>query len=139
MCVTYCHRRQVLYWNHEDCSSQTCPLVNGPHGRCDDCRHRRGDICRLTNAPLPESGGCCHGNVALAQGLRVVTRTMLEPLGVGAEEMVAEVLERWGAPYEVNGRGQVVVDPDELGIPTVYGLGAEAVGEEAFPWPEMLW
>jgi len=52
---------------------------------------------------------------------------------------VAEVLERWGVPYGVNSRGQVVVDPGELGIPTVYGLGAETAGEEAFPWSEMLW
>jgi hypothetical protein len=63
---------------------------------------------------------------------------MLEPLGVGIEETVAEVLERWDVPHRrLDERGlAVVIDPDALGIPVVYGLGTEIAAEEPFPWPE---
>jgi hypothetical protein len=62
---------------------------------------------------------------------------MLEPLGIGPGETVADVLSRWDAPYEqLDERGlAVVVDPDALGIPAVYGIGTE-LEEESFPWPE---
>lgn len=138
MCVTFCHRRSVLFWNHEDCAGH-CNLAYGQHGRCESCRHWRGAICWLTNAPLPEAGGCCHHNVAPAWGWQVVTRAMLEPLGAGAEETVADVLSRWDAPHRcLDEQGlAVVVDPDTLGIPIItYGVGTEAADEEPFPWPE---
>jgi hypothetical protein len=64
---------------------------------------------------------------------------MLEPLGAGAEETVADVLSRWDAPHRrLDEQGlAVVVDPDTLGIPTIkYGVGTEAADEEPFPWPE---
>jgi hypothetical protein len=138
MCVTYCHRKRVLYWNHEDCADWGCELAEGPHESCETCRHWRGRVCWLTNAPLPDSGGCCHHDVGAAQGLQVVTREMLEPLGIGPGETLADVLARWDAPYEqLDRRGEaVVVDPDMLGIPVVYGAGTESEGEEIFPWPE---
>jgi hypothetical protein len=137
MCVSYCHRRNALYWNHEDCQPWDCSFARGPHGRCADCRHRCGDFCWLTNAPLPESGGCCHHDVALAHGLQVVTREMVEPLGVLAGETPAEVLERTETRYQRGDNGQVLVSPDELALPMLaYGVGSESVEEEAFEWPD---
>jgi hypothetical protein len=103
-------------------------------------------MCRLTHAPLPEAGGCCHHNVALIRGWQVVTRAMLEPLGIGAGETEADVLIRWGVSAhlswdQVDRRGQVaLIDPDQLAAPeTAYGVGTETVGEEPFPWPVEVW
>jgi hypothetical protein len=134
MCVTFCHRRGVLYWNHASCAVETCDLARGPHGRCETCRHCQADICRATNAPLPD-GGCCHWNVALVQGRVEITPAMLELLGSGSGETMDQVLERWEVPHHQLGPlVQVWIDPDELGIPAVYGMGTETVGVEAWPW-----
>ena len=132
MCITYCHRRSILYWNHEDCAAQ-CELARGPHGGCADCRHRQGALCGLTRAPLPGTG-CCHWNVVLVGGPQVVTPAMLELLGMADGETAADALARWDAPYQVDGSRQVVVDPGRLGIPAVYGVGTESVGDEVWPW-----
>jgi hypothetical protein len=59
---------------------------------------------------------------------------MLELLGVAGGETAADILARWDAPYQVDGSGQVVVDPGKLGIPAVYGLGTEVAGNEVWPW-----
>jgi hypothetical protein len=137
MCVTFCHRTSVLYWNHDDCAGH-CRLARGPHGRCRTCTHREEAVCRLTRAPLPEAGGCCHHNVPAAWRWQVVTRAMLEPLGVTRGETPGQVLARWDAPYRALDRlGRVVlVDPGQLGVPEVaYGIGT--VGEDEFPWPEV--
>ena len=139
MCVTYCHRRGVLYWNHEDCTSLTCHLAEGPHGRCEDCRHRQEALCRLTNGPLPDSGGCCHCNVDLVQGRQVVTPAMLELPGVGEEENMVDVLNSLEAPYRVDETGRVVVDPDELGLPFTYGRGTESQDDLPEPVPPLPW
>ena len=137
MCITYCFRTGVLYWNHEDCGVH-CDLARGPHGRCQTCIHRApADTCRLTHMPLPEAGGCCHHNVPAAWRWQVVTRAMLEPLGMARGETVAQVLARWDVPYRPWDRqGRIaLVDPSRLGLPEVaYGMGT--VGEEEFPWPE---
>ena len=142
MCVTFCHRKNVLYWNHDDCAVH-CPLADGPQGACETCRHHlQQGICWLTNAPLPESGGCCHHDVVPVQGWQVVTCEMLAPLGVANGEKATDVLARWDAPHRrLDHQGRVaLVDPDELGIPEVaYGIGTEAIREEPFPWPEEVW
>ena len=132
MCVTYCHRRRVLYWNHEDCD---CDLAQGPHGRCETCRHCQAGICRATNAPLPEAGGCCHWGVELTRDWQVVTLAMLELLGVAPTETELGVLVRWDAPYHLQ-NSRMWVAPGELGLPDVYGAGTETtgVGEEGWPW-----
>jgi hypothetical protein len=137
VCISMCHRLQILYWNHEDCGVH-CDLAHGPHGRCETCGHRApAGMCRLTHAPLPEAGGCCHHDVALLQGWQVVTRVMLEPLGIGAGETVGDVLARWDVPHERGDQpgGAALVDPDQLALPATYGVGTETVGEEPFPWP----
>ncbi len=139
MCVTFCHRRRVLFWNHEDCLFESCPLVAEEHGRCHRCMHRQGELCGLTRAPLPSWGGCCHWNVGLVEELQPVTPEMLEPLGVTAAEPAAAVLTGLDAPYRVDEQGQVWVDPADLGLPTIcYGIGTETAGGtvEAMDWSE---
>lgn len=139
MCVTYCHRRGVVYWNHDDCSYLVCPLVAESHGRCASCRHRQEDACALTHAPLPAEGGCCHWNVEPAQSQTMVTLDMLAPLGVEANETVAEVLDSLSTPYHVDAQGQPWIDPGRLGLPFSYGLGTESEPETGADWDWSEW
>ena len=135
MCVSYCYRQGVLFWNHDDCSSIFCPVVSEDHGSCQICRHRREEqICALTNAPLPEIGGCCHWNVQLVEGPVPVTPAMVAPLAGfydTARNVLAEFSHRiiddhWvipvtaieslkalGITYRVSDAG-LLVDPDQL-------------------------
>ena len=125
MCVTFCHRCSILYFNHEDCPLQLCPVKADIPGTCDDCFHRQGHLCGLTRAPLPQSGGCCHWNVALISGWQVVTADRCALLGPGANESVADLLTGLDAPFTPNANGQVSVDPDALGLPETYGQGTD--------------
>lgn len=136
MCVTFCHRRGVLYWNHETCSFEFCPLVIEEPGRCISCRYRQpeGDICTLTRALLPETGGCCHWNVDLMTDLQPVTPEMLAPLGITGPEPAEAILDSLAAPYEVDTAGQTWVDPNRLGVPETYGLGMEDLAPEVLDW-----
>jgi hypothetical protein len=137
MCVTYCHRLGVLYWNHEPCSFEFCPFAVEESGQCNSCRHRQavGAICGLTRAPLPQTGGCCHWNVDPVTGLQPVTPEMLAPLSVGPEP-AAEILAGLDAPYEMDVAGQLWVKPGRLGVPDIYGLGTEELPPEALDWSE---
>lgn len=136
MCVTYCHRRKILYWDHEDCHPAECGFVQGPHGACADCRHQQGNICGLTNTPLPQSGGCCHYNVAVIQGDQRVTPAMVQLLGLDAEETMAEALEGRNVRYHLDAQisSIILIDPDELPVPTTYGRGTDHQIDEALDW-----
>ena len=123
MCVTFCHRCEILFFNHEDCPPQLCPVGANIPGTCTTCRHRQGGLCGLTRAPLPEAGGCCHQNVAIVSGEQPVTMAMCTLLGAGSNETVVEVLAGLDAPFTVAPDGQVLVDPAALGLPDTYGLG----------------
>ncbi len=145
MCVSFCHRKQVLFWKHKDCEAlasngnddpSACDFAAGPHSRCEDCRHRRDERCSLTNAPLPECGGCCHHNVELVEGPQVVTRDMLAPLGLTWEVTEEFILLDLDVPYGRDWRKQITVDPDDLGLPFTYGLSTEHMPEEEFDWTE---
>lgn len=129
MCVTFCHRLEILYWNHENCTRLTCEVVDDV-GRCIDCIHQRQEgVCALTNAPLPVTGRCCHCNVTQKKGMRLVTRPMLAPLNVGDKAMVT-VLEKLDVPVHNVCPGIIMIDPDELGLPFVYGEGTEPEEED---------
>ena len=105
-------------------------------GRCYSCRYRQseGDICTLTRAPLPETGGCCHWNVELVMDRQPVTPEMLAPLGITGPEPAEAILDSLAAPHEVDAAGQTWVDPNRLGVPEAYGLGLEELAPEVLDW-----
>lgn len=128
MCVTFCHRRRLLYWNHDPCTTDMCPVAGEAPRPCQTCRHRRDDdTCALTNASLPEAGGCCHWNVTLTGGLIPVTPAMVAPLA-GFFETAKEVLA--DLPHRMVG--------DEWVIPLDYSQTLEALGVEYRCGPDGL-
>jgi len=132
MCVSLCHRRKLLYFNHEDCHPAQCAFTQ-PTGSCADCRHRQGALCGLTRAALPTDGGCCHFNVTLiADEVLLVTRTTLALLGVRERERIETALEAYDVYYEVTGDG-VSVPIVDLAIPDIYGRGTEPSFAEVEP------
>lgn len=132
MCLTWCHKRNLLFWNHESCPVSLCGFAGQPGGDCAGCRHRRDDgRCALTHQPLPD-GGCCHRNITLTPGPQPVTAEMLDLLWPAAGEPVTAVLDRLAAPYTVD-NGAVWVDPDDLGLPAVYGVGTDEPDEPDEP------
>jgi hypothetical protein len=145
MCLSYCHRRKVLYKNHGDCSFVDCPFVGDEmqiYTGCNSCCHQQDHICALTGSPLPAEQRCCHWNVIPVQGEQVVTLETLKPLGIMGNETVVEMLDWLDAPYRVDGQGRVLVDLSRLGLPATYGLGTEIlVDEEAMDWSEwnLIW
>lgn len=137
MCLSYCHRQAVLFWNHRDCQSAACRYAPALLGRtagtagwqCATCIHRVEDHCGLTGAPLPERGGCCHYNVTLAQGTISVERMIGYPWAVSP----AAALDTLGVAFTVRG-GQIEVELGELvhSTPDIYGRGTDPPEEE--PW-----
>jgi hypothetical protein len=125
-----------LFWNHEDCDPGGCEFAAGPHAACATCRHAQAGICALTNAPLPASGGCCQHNVAPVSGPVEVSWDMLVPLRIRPEEMVEQFLQDYEVPYHHGPQAQVMVDPDDLGLPRTYGIGTERMAEEEMDWSE---
>ncbi|HMR67818.1 MAG TPA: hypothetical protein PKE64_27725 [Anaerolineae bacterium] len=120
----------MLFWNHDPCDSFFCPVAGDKPGLCQSCRHRAGADCGLTRAPLPESGGCCHWNVAPGERVVRVTPAMVAPLA-GFFDRVRHILA--GVPYQAReGRwllpaGQIAT-LDERGIP--YETGSEGLWVE---------
>lgn len=104
-------------------------MVGESHGSCQTCRHRRDDkTCTLTNASLPETGGCCHWNVTLTEGKVWVTPAMVAPLA-GFFEAAKEVLADF--PYRVVG--------DEWLMPAEHIEALEALGVAYRLGPDGLW
>lgn len=131
MCVTFCHRRRVLYFNHRDCAPRDCLYAGQVEGWCETCRWRQGELCGLTRQVLPATGGCCHWNVEVTQESQVVTPDLLVLLDVQPGEDLAAALAWWDVPYREQA-GQVLVDPEELALPETYGLGTEQEDDEPF-------
>ncbi len=48
---------------------------------------------------------------------------MCELLGMGNNETVVDVLDGLDAPFTIDPDGQMLVDPDALGLPDIYGEG----------------
>lgn len=156
MCVSFCPRRRVLFWNHEDCEPRECAFAVGPHGSCATCRHHRDSVCAptevgrqtpvcpqpsvcaLTNAPLPEVGGCCQHDIKAVEGLQEICWDMLAPLRIGPDETVEQFLKCYEVPYVHGSCSEVLVDPDDLGLPQTFGLGTEHLDDEEFDWTDWV-
>ena len=139
MCLTYCHRRRVIYWNHSDCDRFTCKLAGKPTPPCKTCRHHRTDgRCGLTRSPLPAGGGgCCHHNVEPLTGLQPVSRETLAPLAIRPDETVAAVLQREGIDYRQAAPRLYLVDPLSLSSPYTFGVGTDDhLPDEQFDWSD---
>jgi hypothetical protein len=130
MCVTWCIKTARLYWNHDSCPVSLCQFAGSSGDQCADCRHKQEGQCGLTRADLPAAGGCCHWNVELAQGEQPVTAETIALLWPWEITPVAAVLESLDAPYTLDFAGQPWVDPDDLGLPEVYGQGTEPAPAE---------
>ena len=122
MCVAWCHRRRTLYWDDENCPPWYCKFSLQYHGRCHDCGHFDGRMCKLTRSVRSPEAGCCHFNVCLTTGKQIVTPQMLRMLGAHPSEDAQDVLQRLDTEFYVDG-GIVSVDPDELDVPPIYGIG----------------
>lgn len=128
MCVTWCHRLGLLYFNHFDCDRRECRFAGVEGEDCAGCRHCRGSICGLTGAAHPW-GGCCHYNIERATGPQRVTAATVRLLYPGANELPGAVLDGFDLPYRIDEAGEVWFDPAGApGLPLVYGLGTEMYG-----------
>ncbi len=125
MCVTYCHKRAKLFWNHDTCPISLCQFAGLNRDKCVDCCYNIEGQCGLTRAALPATGGCCHWNVTPAQGAQPVTAETLTLLWPSDGTPITAVLDTLDTPYTVDAAGQLWVDPAELGLPEVYSQGTE--------------
>ena len=127
MCVTFCHLNRILFFNHEDCDPLWCEQAAQSHPACRMCIHNEGGLCGLTRAPQPAGGsGCCHWSVTLVRGWQpIVEPFQVAPLAPAANETVTDLLDGLDAPYRVDDRGYMWVNPDALGLPDTYGRGTD--------------
>lgn len=133
MCFSFCHKRKVLFHFHEDCSRIACPFTQ-PQGKCEECCHGANGRCSLTNAPQPESGGCCHWNVPLEQGVVRVEQVIVGHLILAVTE---DWLVRWGIGAE---EVETAVNPQSLPLPRTFGLGVSPAEKEVSDGGEvMVW
>ncbi len=126
MCTVFCHKREILYFSHEDCSLITCQFADpDEHGRCDDCQWQRNGRCGLTNIPLTDvDDGCCHWNVGTDPAPRIVTLDMVTTLTWNRKRPLAEILDEQDVEFEAGPEG-IVINPDDLALPYVYGIGTD--------------
>lgn len=136
MCVSFCHRKQILYFNHEDCRLSECEYAAvDTHGLCARCRHRQGVVCGLTGASLPEKGGCCHGSVKRTLGSVRVSEEMVALLRGRPNETVKDIVQAYDVPYDLDERtGAVFIELDEVVKPDIYGQGTEPVQDDQADW-----
>jgi hypothetical protein len=139
VCVSFCHKRRLLFFTHEDCPPLQCRWTDPAlWGRCEDCRHGHNGRCGLTNAPLPvPGGGCCHWNVSLVGGEQAIGPEQVQLLpAYGVGQTVGEILGSYGISYDCDGDGRPLIDPDELVLPVVYGRGSDSVddGDGVWAW-----
>jgi len=87
----------------------------------------------LTRAALPAAGGCCHRNVTLSDDPQPVTAETITLLWPSDGTVITTLLDNLDVPYTVDDTGQVWVNPDDLGLPEVYGQGTEPPGEPELP------
>jgi len=132
MCLTLCHQHRILYDSDVQDACLGCPY-NEQRGECETCDHRAGDVCALTQSPLPKKGWCCHFNADLhtAPTIRVIRD---EFWGEIAQRTPEDNFRIWETQYEKNGDEYVVV-VESLTLPVTYGVPtthwADSVLDEA--------
>lgn len=129
MCLTFCHKREILYDSDTDDVCGMCQH-NFPDGkRCESCTHqqRGAATCALTAAPLPMRRWCCHHSLwrryLPGEGERVFGTHHLK--GYLRLRPLETVLTEYGVEYEPTGGDLCRVQMASLSVPLVYGVPVE--------------
>lgn len=142
MCLTFCHRRRVVYNNHTCDVCEDCVHRLGGAGRCEQCMHYAGnDVCDLTKARVPRWRRCCHWNVE--RDARFEFEVGERPPMIPMEAVDSVLLEReyrgdinlfaeeWG--LDLKG-----ISVTQIAVPLVYGIRCgewhEAMCADAEGW-----
>ena len=148
MCLTFCHRRALVYNNHTCDVCEDCTHRLGGAGRCEQCIYYAGnDVCDLTKSRVPRWRRCCHWNVerdelfetevlAPSEVAPMVPLDAVDPVLLAREyrDSIELFADEWGL-------GPEGIPVAKLAVPVVYGAmcseWGEAVGMEAGPrWAE---
>ncbi len=135
MCLSLCHVRKMLYFNHEEDLCFTCahnwPATADP---CVDCLHYQseGAVCLLTSMKIPWRGWCCHFDAVPIEGRLTVTQDVVEPALLRDHGSLADIFWSFGieAVLAQDNVGQSVAVAD-LVVPWVYGVRCD-------DWVEVL-
>lgn len=133
MCLQWCHVRDCLIDNDIPCE-RLCPAeirLARAGNTCATCRHRRGEICCLTQEHLPSQRWCCHHNAEVRKFEKVLLRTGQNvPWELLAAHGVASVRDLFGQvesapelPPEAPADG-IWLEAEALSVPLVYGVCA---------------
>lgn len=134
MCLQWCYVRAWVIDNDlpcRDCSA----YGQAPVGLCASCAHRRdgerGPMCSLTRTALPYAGGCCHYNADLDAWPAALPLDALPiapwVLAVHQATSPATLFAGYESAPDLELRGgQACVALDELAVPLVYGVTADA-------------
>jgi hypothetical protein len=81
----------------------------------------------------PAVFGCCHWNIAPIGGRTEVWNADL--LNLPQYPLVQDALYEFGVAFEVTDEGRVFVNPDNMPLPTTYGIGTEPeIEDEEGEW-----
>ena len=143
MCLTYCHRRDLLFDSDTDDVCGVCSFNFQDEKTCDVCVHQTSAkslsderACALARAPQPARRWCCHCNVQPKSGWRGLDPSGKDMRGhlrrlcvdlpwANHATPMAVVLEMYGAEYQSNAQGEYTLNLDSLAVPLVYGVPVE--------------
>lgn len=136
MCLQWCYVHGWLTDNDLPCWD--CPAYGlPPAASCASCAHRRvgadGPLCRLTRVALPVVGGCCHHNAALegVGDLHALATLPIAPWLLAAHRAATadELFATHPTAPDLDRRdGRAWLRHDDLAVPLVYGVTADAWG-----------
>ncbi len=121
MCLTFCHKRNILYDSDTNEVCDVCPDNWGQYKSCQTCNHRRDKQCGLTSAPIPEDRWCCHYNVIQVDGTVLVEMEQLKGQSVRSLGL-RHAFQIWDTEYSDEGDGQYQVILSSLAVPLVFGM-----------------
>ena len=130
MCLSLCHIRRMVYFNHEEnlCGGCARNLLRSA-GSCVTCQHRQGAVCLLTAMRTPVRGWCCHYDVSPIAGVLSLTPDVVGPVlrwDFGGD--IAEMLETFGVAFTTHATGadtEYRVAVEDLAVPWVYGVACD--------------